>query len=114
MLHPRQQNAVGSIAFMIRHKETILLLEHHAPKSSLCVSALGSLGYQHVRYANYSRSGGVTPIDDRVDIVVAVWTDTSIDLHTVIHVVGKATELPGVRGALIVSPFSTRENADLL
>jgi hypothetical protein len=67
---------------MARHGETILLLEHHAEKSSLCAGALASLGYGGVLYANYSRSGGVTAIRERIDAVVAVWTDEFIDFHT--------------------------------
>jgi DNA-binding response OmpR family regulator len=99
---------------MTQRTETILLLDHHAQKSSVCASALASLGYSRVCYADFRRYGRLEPVEETIDAVVAVWTDAAIDFATFLRVVGKATELPRAKGALIVSPFSTEENASLL
>ncbi len=99
---------------MLRHPETILLLEHHPEKRSLCASGLCALGYRHVSYLNFAQFETLPPVRETIDAVVAVWTDPDIAFSTVLHMVGHATDLPGARGALIVSPFSTEEHASLL
>jgi hypothetical protein len=104
---------------MLKHPENILLLEHHPERRSQCASALCALGYPHVIYVNFARCLTLPPVRERIDAVVAVWTDLAIDFSTVLHMVGKATDLPHGPytqrlGALVVSPFSTEEHASLL
>jgi len=99
---------------MPRRSESILLLDHTPRTRSICVETLESLGYHRLHFAAYSHRDSVLSVGDTVDAVVAAWTDTSIDLALFQHVVGIGVGLPRARGAMIVSPFSTGENASVL
>ncbi len=98
---------------MLHRSETILLLEHVPLSTSVCASALETLGYERVCYAQFTPDGEVTPTAEEIDAVVAVWTDYDIDRYVVLDMIASATSLPHARGALVISPFSTAENAEL-
>ncbi len=98
---------------MSLRSETILLLEPRVTPVSPCARALAALGYDRVYYADFSCLDRVSRLDEVIDAVVAVWTDYDIAPRTVQRTVTKAMQLPHARGAMIVSPFSTGENADL-
>jgi len=94
--------------------EKILLLESRPYYSNWYAGTLTSLGFTQLVYANYA---SVTPFRTPlapVDAVVAVWTDDTIVVDRFAGAVAAATERPGVRGALILSPFATAANARLL
>ena len=98
---------------MRTRSETILLLEAHPYIRSQYARVLNALGYWQLLYANYTEGvavGNATAFD----AVVAVWTDSAIAPERFARVVAYVTDLPRVRGALIVSPFTTAHNARLL
>ncbi len=99
---------------MAWRSELILLLDHQPPVTSACAQALAALGYTRVRYQDYLRSSSVVGTGEVVHAIVAAWTDRTIDRDTFLTAVDGATDRPHVRGALVVSPFSTPRNAQML
>jgi len=98
---------------MHSRREIILLLESHPYTQSRYANALNGLGYWQLQYADYTESAAVGKAA-AFDAVVAVWTDEAIAPERFARVVSYVTDLPRVRGALILSPFTTLDNARLL
>lgn len=94
--------------------ETILLLEARPYSQNVYAGALNRLGYWQLLYSNYA-AGGVPPAGTSAfDAVVAVWFDADMAIDRFARAVANAALLPRVRGALIISPFTTETNARLL
>jgi hypothetical protein len=98
---------------MRSRNETILLLESHPYALNRYANALNALGYWQLLYADYT-DGSAVGNATAFDAVVAVWTDDAIAPERFARIVSYVTGLPRVRGALIVSPFTTLDNARLL
>jgi len=98
---------------MRARSETILLLESRPFGRSKYADILNALGYWQLLYADYTEGSAVGNAT-AFDAVVAVWTDEAIAPDRFARLVSYLTSLPRVRGALIVSPFATVDNARLL
>src|SRR5258708_5712055 len=94
--------------------ETVLLLESVPYTENRYAGLLTALGYWELLYSNYADAVTFRPLAAEIDGVVAVWTDGGIAADRFARAVANATSLPRVRGALIVSPYATEENARLL
>lgn len=94
--------------------ETIVLLDSRPYTTTEYADLLAQLGYWQCLYADYSEGSAMVAGAAAVDAVVAVWTDRTIGVDRFARAVAEATNFPRVRGALIVSPFTTESNARLL
>lgn len=99
---------------MRSRNETLLLLESRPYARNKYAGALNALGYWQVLYADYTEGSAFFGNASAFDAVVAVWTDEAIAPERFARIVTCVTSLPRVRGALIVSPFTTEDNARLL
>ncbi len=99
---------------MRTRSETILLLEPCPYVESRYAGALTKLGYWQLLYANYVDTPAFAIGTAMADGVVAIWLDPKIAVDRVARAVANATGFPRVRGALVVSPFTTASNARLL
>ena len=95
-------------------KETILLLEARPFATSEYAGLLSLLGYTQLLYSNYADGVAFTGSGAHIDAVMAVWIDGFIAADRFARAVANASGLRGVRGALVVSPFATADNARLL
>jgi hypothetical protein len=100
--------------FMRTRSETILLLEPVPYTENRYAGPLTALGYWQLLYSNYSDATSFRTLSAEVDGVVAVWTDAGVAAPRFARAVANGTSLVGVRGALIISPFATADNARLL
>jgi len=95
--------------------ETILLLEPRPYARNQYAAQLTGLGYQKLLYSDYA---GGAPFDAaaavRLDAVVAVWNDGAVAVDRFARIVASAAAAATARGALVISPFSTADNARLL
>ncbi len=98
---------------MHNRSETILLLEPHPYPHNKYAGLLNTLGYWQLLYADYTDGSAVGNVK-AFDAVVAIWTDDTIAPDRFARIISYVTGLPRVRGALIVSPFTTEDNARLL
>lgn len=97
---------------MSAYLDTILVLDHQPRTRSRCAEALDELSYTHVLYRDYSDPSPLAWEEDEIDAVVAVWTDIDIERkHLLLSLMGIGTR---TRGVLVVSQFSTPENAEVL
>ena len=96
---------------MRTRSDTVLLLEARPFVDSLYAGVLNQLGYWQLLYANYGDTPAFAVGTAAADAVVAVWLDDRIGVDRFARAVANATSFPRVRGALIVSPFSTEINA---
>lgn len=99
---------------MPRHAETILLFEPRPYARNQYATVLNRLGYWRLLYANYTEYSGFAPGIAPFEAVVAVWTEDDVALDRFARAVANATSFPHVRGALIVSPFTSEDNVRLL
>ncbi len=99
---------------MLIHSESILLLESVPYTQSSYAEMLGELGYGYLHYADYGDEPKLDAPAGTLDGVVAVWMDRAVGAEQFAHLVARATAFPRARGALIISPFATEENARLL
>lgn len=95
---------------MPRHNETILLFEPHPYARNEYAAILNQAGYWRLLYANYTEHTGFAAGIAPFEAVVAVWTQDDVALDRFARAVANATSLPHVRGALIVSPFTSEDN----
>jgi hypothetical protein len=94
--------------------ETILLLEAVPYVENRYAGPLTALGFWQLLYFNYTDAASFRALAAEIDAVVAVWTDPGVAAERFARAVANATSLVGVRGALIISPYATAENARLL
>ena len=99
---------------MRSRNEILLLLESRPYARNKYAGALNALGYWQIVYADYTEGSAFFGNASAYDAVVAVWTDPAIAPERFARMVACVTSLPRVRGALIVSPFTTEDNARLL
>lgn len=99
---------------MRRHDETILLFESCPYVRSQYSGVLNQLGFWRLLFANYAEGPGFAAGIAPFDAVIAVWTDADINVNQFARAVANATSLLKVRGALVVSPFTTADNVQLL
>jgi hypothetical protein len=94
--------------------ETILLLEAVPYVETRYGGPLTALGYWQLLHFNYNDALSFRSLAAEIDAVVAVWTDGGVAAERFARAVASATSLVGVRGALVISPFATADNARLL
>ena len=99
---------------MRSRNETILLLDSRPYAGNKYAGALNALGYWQILYADYTESSAFVGNASAFDAVVGVWTDAAVAPERFARIVAYVTGLPRVRGALVVSPFTTADNARLL
>ena len=99
---------------MPRHNETVLLFEPRPYARNQYAHILNQVGYWRLLYANYAEHSGFTQGIAPFDAVVAVWTEDDIAVEHLARAVANATSVPHVRGALVVSPFTSEGNVRLL
>lgn len=95
---------------MPRHVETILLFEPRPYARNQYAAILNQLGYWRLLYANYTEHSGFAPGIAPFEAVVAVWTEDDVAIDRFARAVASATSFPHVRGALVVSPFTSEDN----
>lgn len=106
---------IGGVAYsMNAYMENVLLLDHCPRTASNSAQALELLGYKHFMYRDYSRPDNMEWADDEVDAVIAAWTVPEVERRELLLALLSCSKLPRVRGILIISPFSTPQNARLL
>ena len=99
---------------MRTRSETIVLLDSRPFTTTAYAEILAEIGYWQVLYGNYLEASGLVAGGAAADAVVAVWTAETVAVDRFARAVAEATRFPRVRGALVVSPFTTEPNARLL
>jgi DNA-binding response OmpR family regulator len=99
---------------MNTHSDSILLLDHQSRSRSRCARILELLGYTNVLYRDYSEPQRAKRSDEDIDGVIAVWTDGNVERRDLLLNLMGVAKVPRVRGILVVSQFSTTENAQML